>query len=381
MNRIETLPFEPLAQEAISGEIAEKLAEIDFTGKNILFICEDGTRRAPVATFFPELFSVVSDAANQVTVLIANGTHRAMTEDELIRKIGIDTNGVRVFNHDAYDETRLTRIGEIDGQEVKVNTLLSEHDIIIGIGSITPHRVMGFSGGAKLLLPGIADAASVAFTHWKSNQYAENLIVGNISNPVREVIDRVPSMIEKLFGVRCLLINCVVSGSDIAGIFVGSFDDVYKKGAALTERLFVRRVEPCSSILALVPPSAVDFWQAAKAVYNCARVINQGGKIVVSGEMPEGISAQHPEIEQFGYSSRGTIEALVKSGLITDVLAASHMVRVSERLERVRIYLSSPNINPETCRTAGLDYVSPGSFQADDFDYVVENAIDTLLVT
>jgi lactate racemase len=352
--------------------------------KNLLIVCEDNTRATPVHTFFPELIDRFHSLNTRISVLFALGTHRPMRRDEMLAKLGISDDQaqtISLLNHNSSDESQLVRIGEIEGKTLKINRTVEDADTILTISSILPHRVVGFSGGAKMLCPGVGNKEFIDYSHWKSNQYPEELIMGNIDNPMRALIDKQGEMIQQRFPEKNFIcVSAVTTAKGIVDVFIGSFKDSYMQAAELSKDIFIKEIEPSESILAIVDDKCTDFWQAAKAVYNCARALKDGGTIVVRGRLEEGISAiNKDDILEYGYSDPETIQELYRSGKITNQLAASHMIRVSEHLQRVNVVLCSENIPEETCKKANLGYLDPKKLDPSMFGTVVHHAVDIVL--
>ncbi|OLP17972.1 hypothetical protein BST81_13050 [Leptolyngbya sp. 'hensonii'] len=385
MQRIKLEVPSVLSREEILQKLALFFDTVVLTGRKVLIICEDVTRSTPIDLFFPDFLQYLQRRAAAVTVLFALGTHRPMTHLEMVQKLGLTDEQARelpLLNHNAFDEAALVDVGAVESVPLKVNRALAEHEVIVALGSVLPHRVMGFSGGAKYLCPGVANKAMIDYTHWKSNLFPEEQVMGNIDNPIRLILDAIADQIADRLPGDYVSINCVTAPDGIVDLFVGSFYQSYRQAAALTAQVLFKTVPECSRLLAILDDKCTDFWQGAKAVYNCGAVIRDGGTIVIQGALPEGISASHgPVIEKFGYSTPEQIFALVEAGEFTDqVVVASHMVRVSQRLQRLNIFLASENIDPATCERVNLGYRDPRSIDEAEFDYVVYNPADLILV-
>jgi nickel-dependent lactate racemase len=135
----------------------------------------DHTRWAPVSIMLPPLLDELHNgglSAEQITILVALGTHRAMSEEELRRHLGADIcDRYRVLNHDWRDESNLVRLGTTrQGTPVAVNRLYYESALKVALGAVKPHGVVGWSGGAKILQPGLGDVEGAGATHWRSAQ-------------------------------------------------------------------------------------------------------------------------------------------------------------------------------------------------------------------
>jgi len=373
-----------ISKNQLLVKIKTYLSALNISNKRVLIVCEDITRSTPIDFFFKDLADYLFQYKNEITVLFALGTHRPMTNEEIVKKLGISSSDVKklkLINHDALDDSRLVKVGMIDNVPLKLNKTITENDFLISVGSVVPHRVMGFSGGAKILVPGIANKQFIDYTHWKSNLFSEEKIYMKVENPMRNILNNAVSLLQKKFPLRLISINCVTVSSKIVDLFIDDFYSSYKRAALLSSKVFVRRVKECSSVLALLDDKSMDFWQGAKAVYNCARVIKNGGYIVVRGKLQEGISPVHGGIiSQFGYSTPSKIKKLVGSGKLKDVLVASHMFRVSQHLERVKIFLSSEFLTVEECQKVNLGLISPEKLERMEFDYIVHNSTETILV-
>ena len=139
-------------------------------------IC-DVTRPMPRATGLPVVLEALSHVpTDQISIMVASGTHRATTRDELVEMLGeriVDDN--RIVIHDAFDQSQLVSQGEVDGRiPVWLNRTWMEADVRITTGFVEPHFFAGFSGGPKMVAPGLAgfdtimrlhDAETVSYTH------------------------------------------------------------------------------------------------------------------------------------------------------------------------------------------------------------------------
>lgn len=384
MQRI-SLPTNVLPLNQIQERIDAFFTQKKWDGKRILIVCEDVTRSTPVASFFKYLLKKLNPGTNQIFVLFACGSHRPMTYTEMLKKLGISSQEalkLKLMNHVAREDKQLIEIGKINNVSCKLNRAVVNADVLIGIGSVLPHRVMGFSGGAKIICPGIASRELIDFTHTLSNIFPEEMIIGQIDNPMRQFLHQIIDLLAKNIKLKMISINCVTVPGGIIDIFIGDFVTSYRQAADLSQKFLIKKVDPCKKILAFVDDKSMDFWQAAKAVYNCARVIQKDGLIVIRGQLSGGISHAHGKIiNRFGYSTPETIWELIEKELLKDSLVASHMLRVSQHLSRVKIMISSPNLTEEQCKKVNLDYIAPNRVRDLAFDYEVEHAVDIMLTT
>src|SRR5436309_13262562 len=78
-----------------------------------------------------------------------------------------------------------------DGTPIRVNALLGRADFVLGIGQIVPHRVMGFTGGATIVQPGVSGPEVTGYTNWQSALHPGGEILGIAENPVRHEVERI----------------------------------------------------------------------------------------------------------------------------------------------------------------------------------------------
>jgi hypothetical protein len=155
-------------------------------------IVEDLTRASPKSRILPVVLDELKQAGldpDRVTVVIALGTHRPLTDSELTDHFGpVIQAGYRVVNHDCHapDLVEISRLP--GGWPVKVHPAVAQADLVIGLGSIFPHPMNGFGGGGKILFPGVADFDAIR-RHHMALTFADGSEIGRLSgNPFYETI-------------------------------------------------------------------------------------------------------------------------------------------------------------------------------------------------
>ena len=185
-----TQSAEALAEEALQNPIGHAPIENEVSASTkILILVDDITRQTPAGEILPPLLRRlkkcgIRDAS--VTVLIAAGTHTKMSRYEIEKKLGAQIpQNHQVTLHHWKEEGQLVQIGKTDdGTPIRVNRMLGEADFVIGVGQIVPHRVMGFTGGATIVQPGVSGKEITGYTHWQSALFAGDEILGFPDNPV-----------------------------------------------------------------------------------------------------------------------------------------------------------------------------------------------------
>jgi len=143
------------------------LSEILKGKKSALILTVNFTRPSPRALIKP-IADLCRRMKLNVTILIARGRHRSMTPEEIKNHLGDDlVNQYPVLEHDPFDEAIHREIGRTSRDvPIRVNKALFENDVILGTGIIEPSYLCGFSGGRKLLVPGISHYKSIDLNHY-----------------------------------------------------------------------------------------------------------------------------------------------------------------------------------------------------------------------
>ncbi len=158
-----------------------------------------------------------------ITVLIALGTHRYMSQEEIRDCFGKEvTRRVKILNHERKDKANLINVGSTpSGISIGVNKITYKADYLIGVGSIVPHSLAGYGGGAKIVQPGICSWETTGKTHllpMKKDEFFA--LVGNPENKVRLEMEEVARIVGLNFIVNVVLnsegeIVKVVSGDPV----------------------------------------------------------------------------------------------------------------------------------------------------------------------
>jgi nickel-dependent lactate racemase len=340
-------------QEPIGSEsLAKKLAP----GKRVLILSDDNTRTTPVREILNQLLPYIESSGvrrEDITILMAVGTHRMMKDEEIIKKIGkeIFKNYV-VKNHEWNDLNQNTYFGKTSkGIEVWGNKLLKESDVIIGLGHIVPHRVAGFSGGGKIVQPGVSTGITTGQTHWLSALIRGNEIMGKRDNIVRGQIDESA----KLMGLD-FIINVVQDlEGNVVGLYCGDFIEAHKVGCEKAKDVFGVDIPKADIVLTDSYPADIELWQAAKGIYSSDLVVKDGGVIILVTPCPEGVAVSHPEIEKFGYMSLKEVEKLIQNKELEEMSVAAHLVHVGRVIkEQATGIMVSENISKEIKEKIGF---------------------------
>jgi nickel-dependent lactate racemase len=167
--RIEKTIYE-MVDESLNNPIGSpRLHDLIKPKDKVLIIVDDRTRPTPrkeIVLCLLDHLDMIGVRDEQIDILFALGTHRALEDEEVKEVLGEDiVDRIRVSSHDAWAEDLVT-VGTLpNGGELKINSLAAYADFRISVGSILPHPMNGFGGGAKTLMPGISNYEAIRDHH------------------------------------------------------------------------------------------------------------------------------------------------------------------------------------------------------------------------
>ncbi|MCG8608452.1 lactate racemase domain-containing protein, partial [bacterium] len=376
-----------LSQTEVFDLCAQAFAQQNLDGKRILTIIPDLTRTAPIDMMFRVVYDLLASRAALLDFLIALGTHPPLSEERILKRVGITSterktkfSKARFFNHEWNRPGQLRRIGVISEDEVeeisdglmrqevtvRINKMIFDYDLLLIIGPTFPHEVVGFSGGNKYLFPGIAGQQIIDMFHWLGAMITSPVIIGTKETPVRRVIDRAAEFVD----VQQLCLSLVVKDSGLAGIYIGTLKEAWREAADLSEKLHIIYKEtPFQSVLSVAPQMYDDLWTGAKCAYKLEPVVADGGELIIYAPHIDQISVTHGDkIEAIGYHVRDYFLKQMENfrHIPPGVLAHStHVKGVGEYekgIEKPRInVVLATQISEATCRKINLGYRDPSS--------------------
>ncbi len=340
-----------------------RLRDIARGCRNVVIISDDATRLTPVSLILPrvvEELDIAGVARHNLTVVMANGTHRPMTPEEIKAKLGEEyASSLRVENHD-YKASDLVDMGTTpSGVPVMINRTVADADLVIGIGAIIPHRYCGWSGGAKIVQPGVCGEETTVATHLMITK-DPGVRLGNVENVVRHEMEAVAERA----GLR-FIVNAVLSAKgDVVSVVAGDPVKAHRAGVAAARQVCAARVpEQADVVLASSFPADINFWQAGKAFYTADLAVKDGGVIVLLTPAVEGIG-EHPEFGDLIPKSREEILRALDAGLVADRMGAAAALAVRLVADRARIIVVTDGLTENEVRNMGFEHFGSGQLQA-----------------
>ncbi len=324
-------------------------------GDRVVLVSDDNTRLTPTDRILPPLLERLNAAGvpdANITCLMALGTHRYMTEEEMIAKVGRAVFGrIRVRNHRWQDPGELADLGvSALGTPIEINRHVAAADVVIGIGAIVPHHIPGYSGGSKIIQPGVCGPRTTAHTHMLSCEGGGDSFLGIEDNPVRRDMDDMADRV----GMETIFNVVMDPAGAVAGIFFGDVRAAFREGVRLARRIYgVPYRETPDIVVANSHPCDLDFWQSHKAQYPAQRMVRPGGTIILCTPAPEGVSPVHRELLDYTAWPSEKIKAAYRRGELENGVAAALAVAWAMVREKAEVIMVSPGISPEDKRRLG----------------------------
>ncbi len=383
-------PGRPLRKEEIEAQLGEALEQINVASKKVLIIIPDNTRTLPMPTFFETISAHLASRAVALTFLIALGTHPPLSEEELRVHLGPrfrDFANVHILQHEWDNPGALSQVGTISRAEIEeisggllseevpvtINRAVLEHDLVIILGPVFPHEVVGFSAGHKYFFPGVSGSEMVHHSHWLGALITSPKTIGHKETPVRAMIERAAEFIT----TPQVGISIVMRGSNLMGIFVGDVNECWSAAADLSAEENIIWVEhPFNTVLSMAPPMYGELWTAGKCTYKLESVVSDGGRVIIYAPNLSEISVTHGKlIRQVGYHTRDYF--LGQWDRFKDVPRAilAHSTHVKGigtyrdgvEHDRMEVILAT-GIPEDTCREINLGYIDPATIDQAEYE-------------
>jgi nickel-dependent lactate racemase len=313
-------------ERALENPIGSKrLEELASGRKDVMLIVDDITRPTPVYKVMPQVLDRLNKVGikdENITVMVALGTHRPMTREEMEKKIGKEVvDRIKVMQHEWWRDEILIDLGKTSsGIPIRVNKYVVEADLKIGIGYVAPHCRKGFTGGGTIIQPGVCGPETSGYTHWIASKHGLERMLGKIDNPMRKEIDEIAEKVGLAF-----VINTVLNvRNEIVKVVAGDFVRAHREG--VREALKVCAVEipeRADVMIADSHPADMDMWQAVKGLRTALLATKSGGSMAFITPCQEGVSESHPEVVEYGYRPFEEVRRLWTEGKIKDLLAAA----------------------------------------------------------
>jgi nickel-dependent lactate racemase len=334
---------------------APRLRDAVAGKRRVLIIIDDSTRATPTARILPHLLAELHAAKNPpdlIEFIQGPGTHRPMKPDELKQKLGDAYGKYKVHEHHWKDRSQLHDFGTTsDGTRVTANKLIRDFDFVIGVGSITPHRVKGLSGGAKIMFPGISGPEMMERNQWEASMQMSETVMGTAENPMRLRMEEAA----RLAGLH-YLVNVVYDvHRKIVGCYCGDFVAAHREGGKLARRVYAVHMPTRADVVVIDSHSQDrDFWQSAKGIYAGTMAVKEKGSLILVSPNPEGVASNHPNVTEIGYRKSAELVSMVQRGEVDDLVGVAILHDVSRIVDHADCIMDSPGVKPEEAKKLGF---------------------------
>jgi nickel-dependent lactate racemase len=320
-----------------------------------------------------------------------------MSDEAIARLYGVSANAraehfgaSQFFNH-RWDMTgTLQRIGSFTEEQIStategrfseaidvtINQAVFEYDLLLIVGPVFPHEIVGFSGGHKYLFPGISGGEFLDFFHWLSAVITCMKTIGHKDTPARRVVEQAAELVPTSCHLVAMVVQPGLEPPQLAGLYVGDPHQAWNEAADHSARIHItytpRRYH---TVLGHAPPMYDEMWVGGKVMYKLESVVADGGKLIIFGPQINTLSATWGSyLEQVGYHV--TDYLIANRHLFPEVprgvLAHSALVRgvgsYHNGLERPRIDVELATALPDSmCERIGLGYRDPETVRLDDY--------------
>ncbi|MCK4358289.1 MAG: nickel-dependent lactate racemase [Candidatus Cloacimonetes bacterium] len=351
----------PIGTKPLSKFIKER------NPKNIVIIISDITRPGPFEELLPPLIDEILETGfekDKIQFVIANGTHRKMTDEEIRFQYGkwIFDNFI-IKNHDCRADDLVSYGKMKSGNELLINKIVANADFLITTGILNTHYFAGFSGGRKSILPGICGYETIRRNH-------SNIIYdfARLSNLKDNLIHLEMCEAAHKVGVDFCLNMLINDKKELVDCFAGDIDKVFQIGIeAIKKFLSVKFKEPVDVVITSAGgyPKDINFYQSQKALNNTIDLVKQGGTIIIFAESKDGLGQD--EMERVLTSAKSLDELfLVKQ---EDIQIGGHRAYATGKMLKKADILVLSTMKPEKIKK--IHFIPMKSFD-ECMDFIIK---------
>jgi lactate racemase len=357
-------------REPVSGPSLRKLIQ---PGATVAISMCDGTRAQPRHLVIPAILEELDGIVclDDVVLLVATGTHRGNTPEEIRGMVGDEVaDRVTIVNHDARDAGSLVYLGR-HGDDVPVwlNKLWVDADVRITTGFVEPHFFAGFSGGPKMVAPGLAGLDTVLTLHDARRIGDERATWGICDgNPVHDDIRAISAAVGRVDFALDVVLN---REHHIVRAFGGPVLEMHAAARDAARRLAMSPVPGTFEVVVTTGagfPLDQNLYQAVKGMSAAAMVVRPGGTIVCAAECRDGFP-DHGSFREV-LASAASPQALLAEILgRRETLPDQWQVQIQAKIQsRARVVMHTSYLSDAALATAHLE-------QTDDIERTVLEAL------
>ncbi len=365
-----------ISQQQLHQALEKSLEGRDL--KKVLIIPPDFTRMYSGAGKITAIYYDLLKDTCQVDIMPALGTHVPMTKEEWVAFFGEGVPYERMLVHNW--RTDVIKLGEVPaefvaqvseglvqtGVDVEVNRLLMDpsYDLILSIGQVVPHEVVGMANYSKNIFVGIGGSSMINSSHMLGAFYGMERIMGKDFSPVRKVFDYAQENFLSQIPLVYVLTTTTNNGDDVTihGLYIGSersnFEAAVKKSQQINLTHMANRLQKV--VVYLDPREFKSTWLDNKAIYRTRMAIADGGELIVLAPAVAHFGEDEENdrlIRKYGYVGREKVLQLVEENddLKENLSVAAHLIHGSSD-GRFNITYCAGKMSEEEVRGAAFNY-------------------------
>lgn len=355
---------ERVIEDALTHPIdSPPLEQLVGPGDRVTILVDDITRPTPAGRILPHLLRRLHAAGvpeEAVTIFIAMGTHRTMTDAEVHAKLGDEIPArYRVINHD-YRLGPFADLGETpSGTPIYVNQDVLDADFLIAVGNVVPHISAGWGGGSKIILPGVCSRLTSDRMHLMACTVQPVLeVLGTRDNRPRAEMDAVAAQVGLDF-----IVNVVMDeDKHLLGAYAGHYIEAHRAACRQAEQVMVVPIPAQADILIVsANPCYFDYWQGIKAYAYAHRAVREGGIMIYLLDAEEGLCGDapthEPVLREYMQQSFEAQVAAVERGEVEDLVGLNVPMYHAMVHDRVRTFLVTNHMSAEDAALLEFDVV------------------------
>ncbi len=361
--KVHSAPPLPDMEKALAAALDAPVAglpliELAHDKKTAAISVCDITRPAPNPITLPPVLERLHRAGiapEDVTICIATGLHRGATEDELRTILGAEiAANYDIANHDAKDRELHRFLGTTQqGTPVYIDERFMAADLHITLGFIEQHLMLGFSGGRKLVTPGLAAQETIKVIHSPRFMREERATEGSIrDNPLHAELLEAARMARHDF----MLDVTLTREREISGVFAGEPVAAHAAGVEFLQNSSVEYLpEPVDAVITTAAgyPLDLTFYQTIKGVTAVQHILKPGGTILILSECAEGVGSPEFAAMMRRYQGpREFLDAIENAPVEVDQWQLEKFALVELKHE---VLLYTPGIAPEDLGALGAN--------------------------
>ncbi len=366
-----------LSDYKIKSAIDDLLQPGILSYKKILLLPPDLTRAFSYAGVITNyIYHKLKDIA-KVDIMPALGTHQAMTKEELSEFFG-DIPYDLFIAHDY--RNNVVKLGQIPGEivsgfsegvmedaiSISVNKQLFEgYDLILSIGQVVPHEVVGMSNYNKNIFVGCGGSDMIDGTHILGSAFGMERIIGRDHSPVHKVLDYAENNFLMDIPLKYILTVTTQQAdkTHVHGLFCGREREIFEAAVALSQEKNITFLDeaPKKIVVMLDEKEFKSAWLGNKAIYRTRMAVQDGGEVIILAPGVKRFGETDISdmlIRKYGYVGKERIMQLCRQteDLGSNLAVACHMT-VSSTEDRFRVTYASKHLNKDELESVGFGYM------------------------